>query len=140
MDQLRDLLYHHFAIDFVLCLIKLKLSFLFLRVEHDTPRVSQLLLHVILELVMFVVGVVLVMPRAIRVLVILSLVLASLFAPLQELEKLGHGVLNERVCNVCVFYLVGSVCLNSLFYRFHALLALNANIREVILTQLQQIH
>ena len=81
---------------------------------------------------MLVVGVVLVMRRAVRMLMF-RLYLASLFAPLQELKQLCHSILDERVCNIRVFDLCRSVRFNCIFDRLHALLTFDAYIREVFL-------
>ena len=65
IKKLRDFLDHNLSVDLILWLIELKLSLLFLSVEHDSAGVGEALLHAILQLVMLVVRMVLVMLRAI---------------------------------------------------------------------------
>ena len=60
VNKLGDLLNHDLTINFIFGLVELKLALSLLRVQHDTPSVSQSLLHVILEPVMLIMGVMLV--------------------------------------------------------------------------------
>jgi len=81
----------------------------------------------------------LMVPRAVCMLVILFF-LAALFSPLQKLQQLAHCAFHELLGDINVFDLVCWVHLNRVSDLPHALLALNADLREVWLGKPKQIH
>ena len=139
MDELGNFFDHDLSVDSIFRLIELKFSLLFLSIEHDASRVSQPLAHTFLKLVVLVMRMMLVMLRAIGMFVIIF-DLTSFLSPLKELEQLHHGVIDKRMCNVRVLDLSQSMCLNCISDAFNTLLALDANVGEVVLTQLKHVH
>jgi len=85
-----------------------------------------------------IVGVMLVMPRTVYVLVTIPL-LAVLFSPLEKRCQLGHRAVHKLMCYVCIFDLARRVHLYSVSNLLHALLALNADVREVRVIEFKQI-
>ena len=77
-----------------------------------------------------IVGVMLMMPRTVYVLVTIPL-LAVLFSPLKKCSQFGHRAVHKLLCYVCIFDLTRRVHLNSVSNLLHALLAHNADVREV---------
>eukprot|EP00353_Schmidingerella_taraikaensis_P010480 CAMPEP_0185589318 /NCGR_PEP_ID=MMETSP0434-20130131/56527_1 /TAXON_ID=626734 ORGANISM="Favella taraikaensis, Strain Fe Narragansett Bay" /NCGR_SAMPLE_ID=MMETSP0434 /ASSEMBLY_ACC=CAM_ASM_000379 /LENGTH=85 /DNA_ID=CAMNT_0028212611 /DNA_START=636 /DNA_END=893 /DNA_ORIENTATION=+ len=61
VDELAHFIDHDLTVDLVLRLIEFKFPFLFLSVEHDSARVFQLPLQIVLELVVLRVHVMLVL-------------------------------------------------------------------------------
>jgi len=85
-----------------------------------------------------IVGVMLVMPRTVYVLVTIPL-LAVLFSPLEKRCQLGHRAVHKLMCYICIFDLARRVHLYSVSNLLHALLALNADVREVRVIEFKQI-
>ncbi len=77
-----------------------------------------------------------VVTRTVLMLVVL-ISLASFFSLLEELEKFLHGFFDECLSDISIFDLSTGVSLNGLSDRFDTLHALNANIWEIFLIQLE---
>ena len=88
VNELGNLLYHDLSVDSIFGLVELKLTLLFLSIEHELSGVDQALAHTKLKLAMLLARMVLVVLRAIRGVPMSILVLAPLFAPLEELKEL----------------------------------------------------
>ena len=65
--------------------------------------------------------------------------LASFFPLFEELEQFLHGFFDERLSDIGIFDLRIRMPLDGFSDRFDTLNALNTNIREILLVQLQQV-
>ena len=106
VNKFAHLFHHYFAVDPILWLVELKLSFFFLGIEHDFACVGQAFLHAVFEFVVVSVRVVLVVPRPLRVLVVVFFCYALFFALLQKFQQLTHGTLNKFLSDISVFDLL----------------------------------